>query len=109
MFICLCDLVKNNTIRFRLIQHEYFFHIIQNNLLQNAEKDIAKLKESLDEIDTLSKKMADHFCEEESKFKLEECLDVFKQFCDKVKQCQQVSTVHLCLSLCFFLVYVYFY
>ncbi len=72
--------------------------------LQDAEKEVEKLKEGLQEIDALSKKMAVHFCEEETKFKLEECLDVFKQFCDKVKQCQQVglfvaSFVHQCFRL----------
>ena len=53
---------------------------------------MTRLKGKLQEIDELGSKMATHFCEDESKFRLEESLGIFHQFCDKVQQCQQVGT-----------------
>ena len=51
------------------------------------------LEKKLDEIETLSHKLADHFCEEQSKFKLEECLDIMKSFCESVRKCTEVRLI----------------
>ena len=47
------------------------------------------------EIRELNMKLAERFCEDTKTFKVEECLDTFKIFCEKVKQCQHVSAVFI--------------
>ena len=43
----------------------------------------------LTDIKSLTKQLAKHFCEPEKSFKLEECLNTFNVFCQKVKQCEK--------------------
>ena len=38
----------------------------------------------------LTHKLCIHFVESEKTFKLEECLNIFKTFCEKVEQCEKV-------------------
>lgn len=37
----------------------------------------------------LSSKLAVHYCENEKSFKIDEFLDAFKDFCEKIKACEQ--------------------
>lgn len=37
----------------------------------------------------LSLKLAGHYCENEKSFKLDEFLESFREFCEKVKNCEQ--------------------
>ena len=67
------------------------FQLCLGQYLQEVKTHIAELKEGLANIQQLSSKLATHFCEEESKFKLEECLQTFKAFCEKIEQCQKVT------------------
>jgi hypothetical protein len=47
------------------------------------------VEEKLDEIEKLRVKLAKHLCEEESSFKLDECLQIFNAFVEKVVTCQK--------------------
>ena len=59
-------------------------------LSQDAESRMVELQGLVDRVNGLSRQMAVTFCEDRSKFKLEECLAIFKQFCDQIRQCQKV-------------------
>jgi hypothetical protein len=50
---------------------------------------MVKVEEKLDEIEELREKLAKHLCEQESSFKLEECLQIFNAFVDKVLTCEK--------------------
>ncbi|XP_023930367.1 inverted formin-2 [Lingula anatina] len=65
---------------------------IKNNFekfVQTATADVTELKASLEEIKELTLKLGKHFCENESTFKLEECLGNFKTFCERVIECRK--------------------
>ena len=47
------------------------------------------MDEGFDRIDVLKKRLIAHFCENEHTFKLDEFIDVFREFCEKVKSCEQ--------------------
>ncbi|XP_054709724.1 inverted formin-2-like [Uloborus diversus] len=53
--------------------------------LQNGIKRINALKKKTDEIRKLSIQLAERFCEDEKKFKVEECLNAVNVFCLKIK------------------------
>ncbi|GFR84521.1 inverted formin-2 [Elysia marginata] len=57
--------------------------------IKDAESEINTVQGKLSEISNLAKRLAHHFCEQEKSFKLEECLNTFNTFCQKVKQCQK--------------------
>ena len=59
--------------------------------LQEAKQELVGIREKQAEIDVLSRKLAAHFCESESSFKLEEFLSIMTVFCEKVKHCQKVG------------------
>jgi hypothetical protein len=58
--------------------------------VQEAEEELDKVKKMLEKVVKLTKKLCLHFVENEQSFKLEECLNIFKNFCDKVIQCKKV-------------------
>ncbi|KAL5011361.1 hypothetical protein ScPMuIL_009912 [Solemya velum] len=58
-----------------------------NGFLQKSKDELSLLKQRFETIDTLTKKLAMHFCENDSKFRMEECLTSMMSFCEKVKQC----------------------
>lgn len=39
----------------------------------------------------LSNKLAEHYCENEKTFNVDEFLETFREFCENIKSCQQVS------------------
>ena len=51
--------------------------------------DLADVEEAVDRVQKLSAKLAVHYCENEKSFKLDEFLDAFREFCEKVKHCEQ--------------------
>ncbi|CAH1778221.1 unnamed protein product [Owenia fusiformis] len=57
--------------------------------VKNTNVEVSKLKDGISEINSLTSHLADHFCENQTKFKLEECFKTFKTFCDKIKQCKK--------------------
>ncbi|XP_055894126.1 inverted formin-2-like isoform X1 [Biomphalaria glabrata] len=57
--------------------------------LEEAEGDLSDIDESLELLVKQSHKLAHHFCENENSFNLEEFLSAFREFCDRVKVCQQ--------------------
>jgi len=57
---------------------------------QDAKGEVKELENLIEEIHHLSNTLATYFCEDKGSFKLEECLDTIRNFCDKIKQCQQV-------------------
>ncbi|KAH9490930.1 hypothetical protein Btru_034284 [Bulinus truncatus] len=63
---------------------EYFAAFIEE-----ANYKVNLVQKKLSEIHDLTIKLAHNFCEPENGFKLEECLNSFNMFCQKVKQCQK--------------------
>lgn len=51
-----------------------------------ADDEVTTLKEDMQELESVRKKLADFFCEDPNVFKLEECYKVFHGFCSKFKQ-----------------------
>lgn len=51
------------------------------------------MKDGVKEIQNLSGKVADYFCEPQKTFKLDECLKTIKSFCEKVQNCQKVRNM----------------
>lgn len=59
------------------------------SIFQEAEADISDVDEATDRVQKLSVKLACHYCENEKNFKLNEFLESFREFCEKVKTCEQ--------------------
>ncbi|XP_012943897.1 inverted formin-2 [Aplysia californica] len=57
--------------------------------IKDAQNETNTIQGKLAEIKDLTVKLAHHFCEQEKSFKLEECLNNFNVFCQKVKQCEK--------------------
>ncbi|XP_069130922.1 inverted formin-2-like isoform X2 [Argopecten irradians] len=55
----------------------------------DAKLEIKELNAGLDRIASLGKKLAEHFCENEQSFKIEECVATMTTFCEKVQQCEK--------------------
>ncbi|KAI5731933.1 hypothetical protein M8J77_018641 [Diaphorina citri] len=56
------------------------------DFLKMADHEVTTLKEDMQELESVRKKLADFFCEDSNVFKLEECYKVFHGFCVKFKQ-----------------------
>ncbi|XP_043582557.1 uncharacterized protein LOC122567722 isoform X2 [Bombus pyrosoma] len=54
--------------------------------LQIAEREMSQLKRDMEELETLRRSLAEFFCEDSNTFKIEECLKIFHQFCQKFNQ-----------------------
>ena len=62
--------------------------------VQEAEQDIGDVDEALERVAKLTTRVATHFCENEKTFHLDEFLESLREFCEKVKQTEQVSSLH---------------
>ncbi|CAK9809134.1 FH2 domain-containing protein 1 [Anthophora plagiata] len=51
-----------------------------------AEQEMSQLKRDMEELETLRRSLAEFFCEDSNTFKIEECLKVLHQFCQKFNQ-----------------------
>lgn len=60
-----------------------------SSFIKDSESEVNSVQGKLSEISSLAKRLAHHFCEQEKSFKLEECLNTFNTFCQKVQQCQK--------------------
>ncbi|XP_059158848.1 inverted formin-2-like [Physella acuta] len=56
--------------------------------LEEADGDLSDIEETLDRLTKQSVKLAQHYCENENSFNLEEFLGAFREFCERVKACQ---------------------
>lgn len=59
--------------------------------LQEADADLEETQDVIERIRKQSSRLAQHFCENEKTFNLDEFLATFRHFCEKIKACQQVS------------------
>lgn len=59
------------------------------SMFQEAANDITDTEEAIERMKKLSSKLAVHYCENEKSFKIDEFLDAFRDFCEKVKTCEQ--------------------
>lgn len=59
------------------------------DFLEEADGDLSDVDETLDRLGNQRSRLAQHYCENENSFNLEEFLAAFMEFCDKVKACQQ--------------------
>lgn len=58
--------------------------------MQEADADLEETQDVIERIRKQATRLAQHFCENEKTFNLDEFLSTFRQFCEKVKACQQV-------------------
>nr|KAG5685511.1 hypothetical protein BaRGS_024248 [Batillaria attramentaria] len=59
------------------------------DFLEEAEGDLGDVDEGFERLTALSKRLATHYCENEHTFHLDEFIDTFREFCEKVKACEQ--------------------
>lgn len=58
--------------------------------VKEAEVCLAETETDLQELQSVSDTVAEYFCEDPSKFKMEECCSIFKSFCEKFMRAIQV-------------------
>jgi hypothetical protein len=58
--------------------------------LQGALKEVENVEQKLKQLSQLKQDLADYFCEDESKFKLEDLLQIFKTFCNHLDKAKEV-------------------
>lgn len=56
------------------------------------------LEQSLKEVERSRVKLAQYFCEDESKFKIEECIGIFNTLCLKIADARKVN-IWLCFLM----------
>ncbi|XP_023118635.2 FH2 domain-containing protein 1 [Amphiprion ocellaris] len=59
------------------------------DFLKEAEVCLAEIETDLQELQSISDSVAEYFCEDPTKFKLEECCSVFNSFCEKFLRAMQ--------------------
>ncbi|XP_035479548.1 FH2 domain-containing protein 1 [Scophthalmus maximus] len=59
------------------------------NFLKEAEVCLAEIETDFQELQSVSDSVAEYFCEDPEKFKLEECCSIFKSFCEKFMRAMQ--------------------
>lgn len=60
-----------------------------SGFLEEAVNDLDDVEEAIDRIKKLSKRLSEHYCENERTFNLDQFLESFREFCEKVKTVQQ--------------------
>lgn len=63
---------------------------------QDAFKEIENVEQKLKQLSQLTQDLAEYFCEDESKFKLEELLVIFKTFCNHLDKAKEVCFLLSC-------------
>ena len=69
----------------------YFICVLCIFFFQAAKKKAQELDSGLAEINDLTKQLAQYFCEDEGKLKLQELLSLFKTFCDQLITAKKVK------------------
>ncbi|GFR84530.1 inverted formin-2 [Elysia marginata] len=59
------------------------------DFLEEADGDLIDVEEVLDRLQNQTTKLAQHYCENINSFHLEEFFGAFREFCDRIKVCQQ--------------------
>ena len=62
--------------------------VFQNT--QDALKEVENVEQKLKQLNQLRQDLAEYFCEDESKFKLEDLLEIFKTFCNHLHKAKEV-------------------
>lgn len=57
---------------------------------QGALKEVENVEQKLKRLNQLRKDLAEYFCEDESKFKLEDLLQIFTIFCNHLDKAKEV-------------------
>ena len=60
---------------------------------QDAKEQVESLQEGLAIISKLSDEVAEYFMEDKASFKLQDFLNIFKTFAERVKQANEVSNI----------------
>ncbi|XP_068243484.1 inverted formin-2-like [Palaemon carinicauda] len=55
----------------------------------NAEKMVKDLEKSIEEIERSRVKLSQYFCEDETKFRIEDCFGIFNTLCTKIKDARK--------------------
>ncbi|CAG09025.1 unnamed protein product, partial [Tetraodon nigroviridis] len=59
------------------------------DFLQEAELCLAEVEADLEDLQAVSDSVAEYFCEDPNKFKLDDCCSIFNEFCKKFKRAMQ--------------------
>ncbi|CAJ1065102.1 FH2 domain-containing protein 1 [Xyrichtys novacula] len=59
------------------------------NFLKEAEACLEEMEADLEELQAVSDSVAEYFCEDPNKFKLEECCSIFSSFCERFRRAMQ--------------------
>uniref|UniRef100_A0A3Q1FHA8 FH2 domain containing 4 n=1 Tax=Acanthochromis polyacanthus TaxID=80966 RepID=A0A3Q1FHA8_9TELE len=76
---------KTNTLK-----HEDL-KVQMEDFLKEAEVCLTEIETELQELQSISDSVAEYFCEDPTKFKLEECCSVFNSFCEKFMRAMQLQ------------------
>ena len=60
-------------------------------LIQHAKLEMEEIQKELEGLETLRLDLASYFCEDDSTFKLEDCLQIFSTFIEKFVKAIEVS------------------
>ena len=60
---------------------------------QEAQRELQEMEVDKTELEQVRKELANYFAEDESSFKLEECLKIFNTFCEKFTKAIEVRVV----------------
>lgn len=71
-----------------------FCHVLVG--MQEAEVCLEDVEMNLDQLQSVSDTVAEYFCEDSNKFKLDECCSIFHSFCEKFMKAMQVSQMLTC-------------
>lgn len=52
---------------------------------------MAEVEADLEDLQAVSDSVAEYFCEDPNKFKLDDCCSIFNEFCKKFKRAMQVG------------------
>lgn len=66
--------------------------------MEDSEVDLEEVQTTMDRLDARLKRLAQHYCENERTFKVTEFLESFREFCEKVKTCQQENAARIQLA-----------
>ncbi|KAF0030085.1 hypothetical protein F2P81_016816 [Scophthalmus maximus] len=62
---------------------------LMHYVVMEAEVCLAEIETDFQELQSVSDSVAEYFCEDPEKFKLEECCSIFKSFCEKFMRAMQ--------------------
>ena len=63
--------------------------------IQDALKEVENVEQKLKQLNQLKQDLVEYFCEDESKFKLEDLLGIFQTFCNHLDKAKEVWYINI--------------